>query len=286
MAPESRHRAKRSLGQNFLVDANLQRKIVAAVGAGPGDEVLEVGPGRGALTGHLAGRVRRLVVVELDRALAGDLREEYRDEPSVSVVEGDVLRTELETVTEDWPRTRVVGNIPYNITTPILFHLLKRPRPADIVLMVQREVADRIVAAPGGAGYGALSVGVQSVARAELLFPVPPKAFRPVPRVASAVVRVTPVAPPPLDASDEERLRRLTRAAFQWRRKQMQKILRDHPDLSLSREAVTSAEEVLGMDLRRRPETLSPPMLLSLARHLLRGRGGSRNPSGEVGLTD
>lgn len=270
MVPEGpRHRAKRSLGQNFLVDPNLQRKIVSAVGAGPGDEVLEIGPGQGALTRHLAGTVGRLVLVELDRSLAARLREEYRDDPDVSVVEGDVLQTEMDRVTHDWARTRVVGNIPYNITTPILFHLLERPRPADIVLMVQREVAERMVAPPGGEGYGALSVGVQSVARAELLFAVPRSAFRPVPRVTSAVVRVTPVHPAPLDRGDETRLRRLTRAAFQWRRKQMQKTLRDHPDLSLSREAVAAAGDALGLDLGRRPETFSPQELLALARHML-----------------
>ena len=210
------HRAKRSLGQNFLVDPNLQRKIVAALGAGPEDEVLEIGPGRGALTRHLAGHVGRLVLVELDRELAGRLRDEFAGDPRVSVVEGDVLATDLRGVTQDWEGTRVVGNIPYNITTPILFHLLARPRPRDIVLMVQREVADRIVAEAGSAGYGALSVGVRSVARPELLFSVPRGAFRPVPRVDSAVVRVTPVVPPALDAGDEARLRRLTRAAFQW----------------------------------------------------------------------
>jgi len=265
------HRAKRSLGQNFLVDPNLQRKIVSALGAGPEDEVLEIGPGRGALTRHLAGRVGRLVLVELDRSLARKLRDEYEDDAHVSVVEADILETELDRVTDDWVRTRVVGNIPYNITTPILFHLLSRPRPADIVLMVQREVADRMVASPGADGYGALTVGVQSVARAEFLFGVPRSAFRPVPRVSSAVVRVTPLHPAPLDAADERRLRRLTRAVFQWRRKQMQKTLRDHPDLSIPREAVAMTGEVLGVDLSRRPETFAPGDLVALARRLLPG---------------
>lgn len=270
MAPSgSRHRAKRSLGQNFLVDPNLQRKIVSALGATPEDDVLEIGPGRGALTGHLAGRVRRLVLVELDRGLAEELERRYGEDPEVEVHQADILATDLSSVTPDWSRTLVVGNIPYNITTPILFHLLRRPRPRDVVLMVQREVADRIVAAPGTPGYGALSVGVQSVARAELLFGVPRQAFRPVPRVDSAVVRVTPTSPPPLDEADEIRLRRLTRAAFQWRRKQMQKILRDHPQLNVPRESVASVGTALGLDLRRRPETFSPEGLTRLARELL-----------------
>lgn len=264
---ERRHRARKSLGQNFLVDGNLQRKIVSALGAEPGDEVLEVGPGQGALTRHLAGTVRRLLLVELDRDLAAELRERYGGDPSVRVVEADVLETTLPELVEDWSATRVVGNIPYNITTPILFHLLERPRPRDIVLMVQREVADRIVAPAGDSAYGALAVGVQSVADAELLFGVPRRAFRPVPRVESAVVRITPHHPPRLSEVDEDRLRRLTRAAFQWRRKQMQKILRSHPDIAVPREVV----ERLGreLDLSRRPETFSPDGLLELARRLL-----------------
>ncbi|MEJ2539691.1 MAG: 16S rRNA (adenine(1518)-N(6)/adenine(1519)-N(6))-dimethyltransferase RsmA [Gemmatimonadota bacterium] len=270
MAPRrGGHRPKRSLGQNFLVDPNLQRKIVEAVGAGASEEVVEVGPGRGALTRHLAGRVGHLVLVELDDDLAGALREEYQGDPRVDVRHADVLQTDLASCTRDWAATRVVGNIPYNITTPILFHLLERPRPRDIVLMVQREVAERIVAQAGTSAYGALAVGVQSVADADLLFRVPPQAFRPVPRVESAVVRVTPHRPPGLTTEDERRLRRLTRAAFHWRRKQMQKILRDHPDLAIPRSVVEAAGAELGLDLARRPETFAPDLLVQLAGRLL-----------------
>jgi 16S rRNA (adenine1518-N6/adenine1519-N6)-dimethyltransferase len=269
-APEGRrHRAKRSLGQNFLVDPNLQRKIVEAVGAGPGEEVLEIGPGQGALTTHLQGTVDHLVLVELDDDLADDLKARYRDRAEVDVIHADVLETELPATVRDWSATRVVGNIPYNITTPILFRLLERPRPRDIVLMVQREVADRIVSEAGRGTYGALAVGVQSVADAAMLFPVPRGAFRPVPRVDSAVVRITPHTPPRLDVEDEGRLRLLTRAAFQWRRKQMQKILRSHPDLGLPREVVEAESRKLGVDLTRRPETFAPDGLLQLARTFL-----------------
>ena len=269
-APEGRrHRAKRSLGQNFLVDPNLQRKIVAAVEAAPDDEVLEIGPGKGALTAHLAGNVDHLVLVELDDDLAHDLGTRYRGRADVDVIHADVLETDLPATVRDWSATRVVGNIPYNITTPILFRLLERPRPRDIVLMVQREVADRIVAEAGSGTYGALAVGVQAVAAAALLFPVPRGAFRPVPRVDSAVVRITPHAPPRLSVDDERRLRVLTRAAFQWRRKQMQKILRSHPDLGLPREVVEAQARDLGLDLTRRPETFGPEALLCLARAFL-----------------
>ena len=262
---ERRHRAKRSLGQNFLVDANLQRKIVDAVGAPSDGEVLEIGPGQGALTRHLVGAVGRLVLVELDDDLAAALERRYGAREDVRVVHGDVLEVRLSDYLGRPEAVRVVGNIPYNITTPILFRLLERPRPFQITLMVQEEVADRIVAEPGTSAYGALAVGVQSVARAERLFRVSRGAFRPVPNVESAVVRITPLRPEPMDLAQEERLRRLVRAAFQWRRKQLGKILRDHPDLALGREGTLEVTEALGLDLSDRPERLDPPTFIRLA---------------------
>jgi 16S rRNA (adenine1518-N6/adenine1519-N6)-dimethyltransferase len=258
-------RAKRSLGQNFLVDPNLQRKIVAAVGAGADDEVLEIGPGRGALTRHLVGSVGRLVLVELDDGLAAALARDYGGRDDVEVVHGDVLDVRFERHVRRPEALRVVGNIPYNITTPILFRLLERPRPRVIVLMVQEEVAARIVAPEGGSAYGALAVGVRSVAGAEILFRVGRKAFRPVPRVDSAIVRIEPFIPERLGEEEERRLRRLVRAAFQWRRKQLGKILRDHPDLALSPEAAAAAAARAGVDLRDRPERLSPERFIRLS---------------------
>ncbi|MEQ9398530.1 MAG: 16S rRNA (adenine(1518)-N(6)/adenine(1519)-N(6))-dimethyltransferase RsmA [Longimicrobiales bacterium] len=266
------HRAKRSLGQNFLIDPNLQRKIVDAVGAGRFDRVLEVGPGQGALTRHLVGTVEHLWLVELDDDLAGGLASRYTGRSDVTVVHDDILRVALADLTDDVGGLRVVGNIPYNITTPILFHLLGRPRPREIVLMVQSEVADRIVAAPGTSDYGALAVGVQSVAHAERLFSVGRRAFRPVPRVDSAVIRVTPLDPPVLEPSDEERVRVLVRAAFQWRRKQLGKILRDHPDLSVPPPAAEAAADAVGFALTDRPETLSPGAFVRLAAAVLPDR--------------
>jgi 16S rRNA (adenine1518-N6/adenine1519-N6)-dimethyltransferase len=267
-ASGGRHRARRSLGQNFLVDPNLQRKIVEAARVQPGETVLEIGPGRGALTGRLASVAERLVLVELDRTLAAELAERFRDRPSVEVIQEDILALSLASLAPDPSRLRVVGNIPYNLTTPILFHLLERPRPREILLMVQREVADRVLSPPGGKEYGALSVGVQTVARAERVFQVPPGAFRPRPRVDSTVLRIQPLDPPPLELRDEERLRRLTRATFQWRRKQLGKILRDHPELALGRERANALLEAMGMDPRSRPETLAPDDFVRLSRAL------------------
>ena len=259
-------RAKRSLGQNFLVDGNLQRKIVAALDATDRDRVVEIGPGPGALTDHLVGQVGDLILIELDTDLAATLEDRYADRDDVQVWMEDVLDVDLPDRVPDWERTKIIGNIPYNITTPILFHLLERPRPAEILLMVQREVADRIVAPPGGDGYGALSVGVQSVADAVMLFGVPRRAFRPSPNVDSAILRIVPHDPPRLTLQEERRLRRLTRAVFQWRRKQMQKTLRDHPDLRVPRAEVRRLGEEV--DLTRRPETFSAEELLALSDHL------------------
>lgn len=261
-------RARKSLGQNFLVDRNHQRRIVEAFGAGPDDEVLEIGPGRGALTEHLVGRVGHLHLVELDDDLAGALESRYGAREDTTVHRADILDVDPGGLVDDPGRLLVIGNIPYNITTPLLFHLLTRPRPRSILIMVQREVADRILADPGTSAYGALSVGVRSVASCERVLDVPRGAFRPVPEVDSSVIRIRPLDPPPLTPPEEERLRTLVRAAFQWRRKQFQKTLRDHPDLSLGRDRVAALAEASGFDLTRRPETFSPDDFVALSRRL------------------
>lgn len=278
----SAHRAKKSLGQNFLVDANQQRRIVAALDAAPDDTVIEIGPGQGALTRHIAGNVRRLILIELDRELAPALAQEFAGDPHVRVVQADVLDADLLALADgDMAGTKVVGNIPYNITTPIIFRLLERDlRPERIVLMIQREVADRILATPGDAEYGALSVGVRSVARVERLFHVGRGSFRPVPRVDSTVIRIVPIAPAPLSARDEEDLRELTRAAFSWRRKQLQKTLRSSPEYRLGVDLVEEVQRRTGIALDLRPEQLSPDEFISLARTLRELREETMTHSG------
>jgi 16S rRNA (adenine1518-N6/adenine1519-N6)-dimethyltransferase len=266
----SAHRARKSLGQNFLIDANQQRRIVDALDTSPDDTVIEIGPGHGALTRHLAGTVARLILIELDRDLAPALAREFAGDPRVTVIEADVLDTDLrELAGGDMSRVRIVGNIPYNITTPIIFRLLERDqRPERIVLMIQREVADRILAPPGDGDYGALSVGVRSVARVERLFHVGRASFRPVPRVDSSVIRITPFLPPPLSERDEHDLRDLTRAVFSWRRKQLQKTLRSAPGYELDADAVREVQRKTGIPLDLRPEQLGPDQLIALARAL------------------
>jgi 16S rRNA (adenine1518-N6/adenine1519-N6)-dimethyltransferase len=263
------HRARKSLGQNFLVDPNQQRRIVAALEPTAADTVLEIGPGQGALTRHLAGTVGRLILVELDNALAADLAAEYREQPHVTVVHDDFMRLDLQAVTADPHALKVVGNIPYNITTPIIFRLLERAvRPQRIVLMVQREVADRVMAAPGSSEYGALSVGVRTVARVERLFNVGRGSFRPVPRVDSTVLRLTPIVPEPLSPDEETDLRVLTRVVFSWRRKQLQKTLRAAPAYGLDAGEITRLQELAGVQLMRRPEELAPDTFVQLSREL------------------
>ncbi len=259
------HRPKRSLGQNFLVSEAAQRRIAAACGASEGEQVLEIGPGRGELTRRLADRGARVVAVELDDVLAERLRAAFEDRPSVAVVHGDVLEQDLAGLTDSWARTRVVGNIPYNITTPIVFSLLEPPCPAEIVLMVQAEVARRMLAGPGGKTYGALSVGVALRARAERLFSVPRSAFWPKPRVDSAVVRLTPRSPPAMGPAEAARARRLVRAAFSWRRKQIGTILRTHPELRAARRAGMEALEARSIDPAARPEQLAPDDFAALS---------------------
>ncbi len=266
-------RAKKSLGQHFLVDQNIQRKIVEALDPQPHDSVLEIGPGTGALTRRLAGQVHRLVAIELDRDLARALQLEFAGRDDVVILHGDVLHFDLADVGSDAARLKVAGNIPYNITSPLIFRLLEHDyRPAEIVIMVQREVAERILAPPGDREYGALSVGVRSVASVQRLFHVGRSAFRPVPRVDSTVLRITPYRAEPLTADEEKDLRSLTRAAFGWRRKQLQKILRSAPGYGLDATAVNGLSRETGIDLDARPEQLAPEDFITLARALrLRG---------------
>lgn len=267
-----RSRPKRALGQNFLVDPNIQRKIVQELDPRPADIVLEVGPGHGELSQYLVGRCRRLVLIEKDRDLVRGLRARWEDRPDVDVVEGDALRIGLSGFVEDATAVRVVSNVPYNITSPLVFTFLELdPAAVRIVLTVQREVAERIVAPPGIKAYGALSVGVQAIADASLAFRVGRQAFRPVPAVDSAVVRLEPR--PDAAGVDRTALRTLTRACFSRRRKQLQKTLRTASELSFAGD-VEAILAQLSIDPAVRPEMLDPPTFVRLAAALRAGREG------------
>ncbi len=257
---------KRSLGQNFLVDANLQRRIVAELEARPHQTVLEVGPGHGELSGHLVGNVARLILVEKDRGLASELRGRWGGREDVEIIEGDALALDLREACPD-DELLILSNLPYNITTPLLFKFLGlQPTARRVVVTVQREVAERIVSPPGRKAYGALSVGVQAVAKADRRFDIGRKAFRPVPDVDSSLVVIVP------DRARAERLgagalRGVTRACFSRRRKQMQKILRSAPELGFAGDSEAFLAD-LGLDPRARPEALAPDDFVRLAEAL------------------
>ena len=259
-------RAKRSLSQNFLIDHNIRRKLVDALDAGCGDGVVEVGPGHGELSELLVGRVRRLVLVEKDDRLAPLLIERWGNRPDVLVVHADALKVDLSALAGE-PPVRFVSNVPYAITSPLIFRFLDvEPAPTRIVVLVQEEVARRITAEPGGKGYGALSVGVQTRARARLAFRVGRKAFRPVPGVDSAAVIMDPVEG--ISKGDIEAVRTLARAAFSRRRKQLGTILRTAPEYGLRPEEAAAVAREIGIDLSMRPEAIAPGPFAVLALRL------------------
>jgi len=247
------------LGQHFLADPSILDRIAAAAAFGRDETVLEIGPGRGTLTRALAARAARVWAIEADRRLAAALAASCA--PNVTVVAGDALRV-------PWPAADVVcGNIPYQITSPLIERALTPPRPARVVFLVQREVADRLAAEPGGRTWGALSAGVQLVATVERLFRVPAGAFRPRPRVDSAVVRLTPRAAPLVGSPEEERrVRRLVQAAFQRRRQQLARTLREA--FGVEREAAEGMLAAAGAAPLSRVEVLAPAQLVTLARAL------------------
>ncbi|MGH7658847.1 MAG: 16S rRNA (adenine(1518)-N(6)/adenine(1519)-N(6))-dimethyltransferase RsmA, partial [Gemmatimonadales bacterium] len=213
---------KKSLGQHFLSDPRILSRIADALGDVADATVLEIGPGRGTLTTFLVERAGRVIAIEKDRDLLPALRRGF---PAVAVAEGDAVNLDWHALVGDG-RWCVAGNIPYNITSPLLEKALTPPRPERIVFLVQKEVADRLVADPGGGDYGAFSVGVQAAATVELLFGVPSGAFRPPPKVESAVVRLTPRDNPLIPDTDVRSFRRFVVGLFSFRRKMLRRGLR------------------------------------------------------------
>jgi 16S rRNA (adenine1518-N6/adenine1519-N6)-dimethyltransferase len=253
---------RKSLGQHFLTDKRILNRIADALHLQGGETVVEIGPGRGALTDILAERAGRLIAVEVDRALAALLRERYARRGNVLIAEADVLEVSLGELAAG-PYV-LVGNVPYYITTPILFHALQPPRAERAVYLVQREVAERLSARPGTKEYGALTVNVAAVARADTLFNVPAGAFSPPPKVESAVVRITPLATPLVSPAEERPLRLLVQGAFGMRRKQMRRVIRTLR--SLDAEAADAVLLAAGIDPEARPETLSAEQFVKLLR--------------------
>jgi 16S rRNA (adenine1518-N6/adenine1519-N6)-dimethyltransferase len=252
-------RLKRSLGQHFLWDENIARKIAGVIAPQPDDVLLEIGPGQGALTRYLAGQVRHLIAVELDDRVVGGLRERF-GAAGVEVVHGDILATDLEALAARFGRRlRVAGNIPYNITSPILFHVLDhRAVVSDLTIMMQREVARRLVAEPGGKEYGIPAVFSRLFADIELLFDVSPQSFVPVPAVTSSVIRMTMLPHPRFATADEGFFRAMVRAVFGHRRKTLRNTLKTF----LGTPGIPAG---LPVDAGRRPEELTVGELVELS---------------------
>ncbi len=243
---------RKSLGQHFLTDLGVLTRIADAIDLSGSETVIEIGPGRGALTDLLVERAGRLIAIEYDRALAAKLVDRYASRKNVVIIQADVLSVDFGSLANG--PYRLLGNVPYYITTPIIFQALEPPRPEVAVYLVQREVAERLVAPPGGKEYGALTVNVGAVAKVEILFHVLAAAFRPPPKVDSAVVRITPRADPVVPPADEEAFRAFVQGAFTMRRKQMQRIIRSLKNLDSER--ATAALVSAGIDPMARPETL------------------------------
>ncbi len=254
----------KKFGQHFLHDERVLEAIAAATGAGKDDTVVEIGAGRGALTDRLLPRAGKIVAVEIDRALANLLRQKYAASDHLTVVEADVLKLDFATLAAG--PFIVVGNVPYYITTPIIFKTLEPPLPIRSVFLVQREVAERIVASAGDEAYGALTVNLGVAAAAEVIAHVPASAFSPPPKVDSAVVRVVPRETPLIPLDEIARFRVFVQAAFGLRRKQLQRVIRTTNGLSAEK-----AESVLveaGLPPAARPETVTPAEFVRLFQRL------------------
>jgi 16S rRNA (adenine1518-N6/adenine1519-N6)-dimethyltransferase len=252
------HRPRKRFGQHFLHDRAVVNRIVEAIDPVPGDRLVEIGPGLGALTAPLLERCGRIEVIEIDRDVIPALRERCAGRGELVVHNADVLTVDFGSLAGGGAPLRVCGNLPYNISTPLLFHLLAAAGSIrDMHFMLQKEVVDRIVAPPGGKDYGRLTVMLAAACRSERLFRVGAGAFSPAPRVESAVVRVTPLPAPPFPLPDPARFARIVAAAFSMRRKTLRNSLR-----GLVGEETFAAT---GIDPGRRPETLRPDQFAALA---------------------
>ena len=263
-------RFSKSMGQNFLIQSWVPRDIAAASGAGPGVGVLEIGPGIGPLTDRLAGLADRVAAVELDRSLLPVLAETMAGHDNVEIVPGDILKLDVPALVGEklaGLTPIVCANLPYNITTPVLTALLEARCFASITVMIQREVARRICAAPGTPDYGAFSVYCQVHAGTELLFDVPPDCFLPAPKVTSSVLRLTP-RPLPAEIEDEAFFFRVVRAAFAQRRKTLLNALEAAFGGQFSKEELAGLLADCGLPENVRGERLGIPEYAALARAL------------------
>ena len=253
--------AKKKFGQNFLIDSNVLDGIVNAAKVTEDDCVLEIGPGIGSLTQYLAEAAGKVVAVEIDKTLIPVLTDTLSEYNNVTVINEDVLKVDIDEIVRKYNDNRpikVVANLPYYITTPIIMKLFESGAPIEsITVMVQKEVADRMVMGPGNKDYGSLSLAVGYYAKADAVMDVPPSSFIPQPGVGSAVVRLTRYSEPAVKVRDEKYMFEIIRTSFNQRRKTLSNSLSNNPVLRVSRQEVQDALVKMGIDEKARGEILS-----------------------------
>lgn len=266
---------QKKFGQNFLIDGHVLDKIIAAAEVTKEDCVVEIGPGIGTLTQYLAEAARNVIAIEIDKMLIPILQETLADYDNVTVINQDVLKTDLwELVREhnEGRPVKVVANLPYYITTPIIMNLFESRLPvSSVTVMVQKEVAQRMQAGPGTKDYGALSLAVQYFAVPYIAANVPPNCFMPRPRVGSAVIRLTRHEKPPVEVADEQAMFQIIRASFNQRRKTLVNSLHNSPQISKNKEEILRALEQMGLSQTVRGEALALEQFAALT-DLLCGR--------------
>ena len=252
---------QKKFGQNFLIDTHVLEKIISAAGITKNDCVLEIGPGIGTMTQYLAENAGHVVAVEIDRNLIPILKETLADYDNVTVINEDILRVDIKALAEEYnggKPIKVVANLPYYITTPIIMGLFESGVPIDnITVMVQKEVADRMKEGPGSKDYGALSLAVQYYAEPEIVANVPPNCFIPRPNVGSAVIRLTRHKEMPVEVKDPALMFKIIRASFNQRRKTLQNGLGNAPELPYTKEQIAAAIAEMGLTPTIRGEALS-----------------------------
>ena len=252
---------QKKFGQNFLIDTHVLEKIIDAAGVTKEDMVLEIGPGIGTMTQYLAENARQVVAVEIDKNLIPILEETLKEYDNVTVLNDDILKVDIGRLAEEYNDGRpikVVANLPYYITTPIIMGLFESNVPVDnITVMVQKEVADRMQVGPGSKDYGALSLAVQYYAEPYIVANVPPNCFIPRPNVGSAVIRLTRHQEPPVQVKDSKLMFKLIRASFNQRRKTLQNGLNNSPEISYTKEQIIAAIDSLSVSPTIRGEALT-----------------------------
>lgn len=260
---------QKRFGQNFLIDTHVLEKIIAASQISKEDFVLEIGPGIGTMTQYLAEYAREVAAVEIDNTLIPILKDTLKDWDNVTVINDDILKVDIRKLALErngGKPIKVVANLPYYITTPIIMGLFENRVPVDsITIMVQKEVADRMQVGPGTKDYGALSLAVQYYAKPEIVANVPPNCFMPRPKVGSAVIRLERYEKPPVEVSNEKLMFRIIRASFNQRRKTLVNGLKNSQELSYSREEIEEVLNECGIPLNIRGEALTLAEFASLA---------------------